>query len=224
MCRSRRSRPWCSQVVKLTTAILLILQIVVLALSIKPNEDYISRLEQENATSSQSSKVWKLATYSVDGLIASTALLILIVVLCESYCLILALALPFILFTIFLTILTLVKAILYSKTLFIDVAAVVLSLSASLFMLLFAALVKKRSIVREERVKKAAGKEISSPLLQAKARESNAPTGDNRPSPSSRPSLTTDVKKLRKLSTSARAGSAIELSEQPVPQARLQVE
>lgn len=224
MCRSRgRSRVWLSQVVKLTTVVLLVLQIVVLGLSIKPNEDYISRLENENATSSQSSKVWKLATYSVDGLMASTALLILIVVACDSYFLVLVLAIPFILFTLFLTILTLVKAILYSKTLFVDVAAVILSLGASFSMLLFAAMVKKRSSLQEQRAKKETEKrDISSPLLQPKPNQTVVKSEEVRPSEGSRTSLTPDNKRTRKLST-ARSGSAMELREQMPSQTGLQV-
>lgn len=218
MCRSCRSRNWCPQVVKLSAATLLVMQIIALALSIKPNEDYISQLEKQNATSSQSSKVWKLATYSVDGLIASTALAILIVVVYESYCLLLALAIPFILFTLFLTILTLVKAILYSKTLFIECFAVFLSLSAALLMLLFAALLKKRNVIREQR--KAASNtktkmtKISSPLLQQNPKKEVAV--DQPPSSlTKKTSLTPDQKRLGKLSA-VRSESAIELSESRV--------
>lgn len=215
MCRSRRSRNWCPQMVKLSAATLLVLQIIALALSIKPNEDYISQLEKQNATSSQSSKVWKLATYSVDGLIASTALVILIVVVYESYFLLLALAIPFILFTLFLTILTLVKAILYSKTLFIECFAVFLSLSAALLMLLFAAILKKRNVIREQRNAKSDTKKEknSSPLLHPNPKSEVA--AESSPSLAKKTSLTPDHKRLGKL-TAVRSGSAIELSESRV--------
>ena len=210
MCRSRRTRSWCPQVVKLSAASMLVMQITALALSIKPNEDYISQLEKQNATSSQSSKVWKLATYSVDGLIASTALAILIVVVYESYCLLLALAVPFILFTLFLTILTLVKALLYSKTLFIECLAVFLSLSAALLMLLFAAILKKRNLMKEQQQAKSTAKKtkISSPLLQNPKAEQVV----KQSSPPLKAAVKPEQKRLGKL-TSVRSESAIELSE-----------
>lgn len=210
MCRSRRNRSWRPKAVKISTASLLLMQIVALALSIEPNEEYISQLEKQNATTSESSKIWKLATYSVDGLIASTALAILIVVVYESYCLILALAIPFILFTLFLTILTLLKAVLYSKTLFIECLAVFLSLSAALLMLLFAAILKKQNNARNQRPAKSTAKkpQISSPLLKT-----DAPTADEPKSVlAKKATLSPDHKRLGNLPP-IRSGSALELTE-----------
>jgi hypothetical protein len=189
------------------------MQIVALALSIEPNEDYISQLEKQNTTSSQSSKIWKLATYSVDGLIASTALAMLIVVVYESYGLLLALAIPFILFTLFLTILTLLKAVLYNKTLFIECLAVFLSLSAALLMLLFAAILKKQNNTRNSRPAKSTAKQtqISSPLLKP-----NTTTADQPKSVlATKATLSPDQKRLGNLQP-IRSGSALELTESRV--------
>lgn len=215
MSRTRRSRSRCSQVVKITVAVLLVVQIVALALSIQPNEEYIARLAQQNSTISESSKVWRLATYSADGLIASTALVILIVILFESYCLLLSLTVPFILFTLLLTVLTAVKTILYSKTLFIDVVAVVLSLTASVLVLFFAALIKKHSAFEESRNERPikTKTEISAPLLQQNSAAAVQKPNENRsPSLPPKPALPAD-KRLPQL-PSVRSDSAIELSQQ----------
>ena len=194
---------------------LLVTQITVLILSIKPNQDYIQRLEQLNTTSSQSSKVWKLTTYSVDGLIVSTSLVITIVVVCESYCALLVLVVPFLLFTIFLTVLTLVKAILYNKTMFVDVATVVLSLSASLSLLLFASILSKRATGNSRRTtQRVSKKQVSAPLLQTPIASNNSSVR--------KPSISPPVAKTRaghKRDKSADLGSepAMELPERREP-------